>query len=137
MCPAKVRLGSEGGFDEIKEHPFFKGTQWNKLRKETPPFVPQLDSPTDSSYFHIGGEKRSDSGPMTGNSGSSGKSPSIQTKGNHEKTEKKEIDQVEFGKARGHKKLSSYDFIGFTYKPPSWMHVSGDLDYASENESKH
>lgn len=134
LCPAKVRLGSEGGFDEIKEHSFFKGVPWNKLRKETPPFVPQLDSPTDSSYFHIGGEKRSDSGSLKGNSG--GKSPNLQTNVPHEKSEKKETDQVEYGKARGHKKLSSFDFIGFTYKPLPWIRDSVELDYSSETDSK-
>lgn len=37
--PAR-RLGTQGGAEEIKAHPFFDSIQWSLLRWETPPFVP-------------------------------------------------------------------------------------------------
>lgn len=46
------RLGS-ASFDDIKNHSFFKNIDWDALynRKLTPPFVPQLTSEEDHSYF--------------------------------------------------------------------------------------
>lgn len=66
-----MRLGSKGGFAQIKDHPFIQGTDWEKIRTFTPPFVPhvytyfldfltliKLDSPTDTSYFHLTQEEK-------------------------------------------------------------------------------
>jgi hypothetical protein len=36
---------------QIKAHPFFYGADWNTLRQIEPPFVPRLQSITDTSYF--------------------------------------------------------------------------------------
>jgi len=36
---------------EIKNHPWFYGADWNSLRYIEPPFVPRLNSITDTSYF--------------------------------------------------------------------------------------
>ncbi|KAG6889745.1 hypothetical protein C0992_004263 [Termitomyces sp. T32_za158] len=36
---------------QIKTHPFFYGCDWNSLRHIEPPFVPRLQSITDTSYF--------------------------------------------------------------------------------------
>ncbi|TFK61931.1 kinase-like protein [Pluteus cervinus] len=36
---------------QIKSHPFFYGADWNSLRHIEPPFVPRLESVTDTSYF--------------------------------------------------------------------------------------
>ncbi|KAJ9069435.1 serine/threonine-protein kinase dbf2 [Entomophthora muscae] len=36
---------------EVKAHPYFDGIDWDNMRKSEPPFVPQLESETDSSYF--------------------------------------------------------------------------------------
>ncbi|TFL05255.1 kinase-like domain-containing protein [Pterulicium gracile] len=36
---------------QIKAHPFFYGVDWNNLRQIDPPFVPHLQSLTDTSYF--------------------------------------------------------------------------------------
>lgn len=37
--------------NQIKAHPFFFGADWNTLRQIEPPFVPRLQSITDTSYF--------------------------------------------------------------------------------------
>eukprot|EP01125_Pyxidicula_operculata_P005793 TRINITY_DN2021_c0_g1_i2.p1 TRINITY_DN2021_c0_g1~~TRINITY_DN2021_c0_g1_i2.p1 ORF type:complete len:305 (+),score=62.25 TRINITY_DN2021_c0_g1_i2:203-1117(+) len=50
---AKKRLGANGGAVAIKDHPFFRSINWLDLRNQTPPFVPQLKSQLDTSYFRI------------------------------------------------------------------------------------
>ena len=39
------------GVNEIKNHPFFYGCDWDNLRYIAPPFVPALSSITDTTYF--------------------------------------------------------------------------------------
>ena len=46
------------------QHPFFAGVEWSTLRSQRPPFVPELQGPTDTSYFddfedasHIAGNR--------------------------------------------------------------------------------
>lgn len=41
-----------------KQHPFFNGIDWDKIRELTPPVVPKLDSETDTSYFHLTEEEK-------------------------------------------------------------------------------
>lgn len=41
--------------NQIKSHPFFFGADWNSLRHIEPPFVPHLQSITDTSYFPTDG----------------------------------------------------------------------------------
>jgi protein-serine/threonine kinase len=36
------RLGYNGA-DDIKSHPFFKGIDWNNIKKMDPPFVPDVN----------------------------------------------------------------------------------------------
>ena len=50
LCDAEQRLGLYGA-DEIKAHPFFRGVDWDTLRRQKAPFVPVLKSITDTSYF--------------------------------------------------------------------------------------
>lgn len=38
-------------FDGIKVHPFFKGVDWDKIRSTKAPFVPKVDSETDTQNF--------------------------------------------------------------------------------------
>lgn len=41
-----------GSMVHLKKHPFFAGIQWDSLRTiENPPFVPQLESEIDTTYF--------------------------------------------------------------------------------------
>lgn len=48
----KTRLGANG-VDEIKNHEFFKGIDWDELYKENidPPYLPKLKSKTDLSLI--------------------------------------------------------------------------------------
>ncbi|CCH62281.1 hypothetical protein TBLA_0G03450 [Henningerozyma blattae CBS 6284] len=48
------RLGSNGA-TEIKNHPYFKGINWEKVYEETPSFVPTVDNPEDTDYFESRG----------------------------------------------------------------------------------
>jgi len=47
VCPVHRRIG----IDAIKQHPWFKGLDFEDLQKQTPPFVPNLSSATDARYF--------------------------------------------------------------------------------------
>lgn len=46
----ETRLGKHSA-DEIKNHPFFAGVDWNTIRNIESPFIPHLRSLTDTSYF--------------------------------------------------------------------------------------
>jgi hypothetical protein len=39
--------------NQIKSHDFFYGADWNSIRRIEPPFVPCLQSSTDTSYFPV------------------------------------------------------------------------------------
>ncbi|KAH7114480.1 kinase-like domain-containing protein [Dendryphion nanum] len=56
ICDAEHRLGRHGGHHgahEIKQHPFFRGVQWDGLRRIRAPFEPKLQSNIDTQYFPI------------------------------------------------------------------------------------
>jgi protein-serine/threonine kinase len=56
ICDAEHRLGRTGGAHggyEIKQHPFFRGVQWDGLRRIRAPFEPKLQSNIDTQYFPI------------------------------------------------------------------------------------
>lgn len=38
--------------EQIIEHPFFDGVDWDCLRLQEPPFVPTLNGDTDTSYYN-------------------------------------------------------------------------------------
>ena len=44
------RIG-RNGVEEIKQHPFFKGVNWNKIKDMKPPFIPKVKSEFDCRYF--------------------------------------------------------------------------------------
>jgi len=58
ICIKEKRIGTNG-IDDIKNHPFFKGIQWDKIREIEPPFVPQLEDELDTSYFTEDDEPKS------------------------------------------------------------------------------
>ena len=45
-----MRLG-RGGAHEIKNHPFFRGVEFDSLRRIRAPFEPRLTSAIDTTYF--------------------------------------------------------------------------------------
>mmetsp|Transcript_737 Transcript_737/g.610 ORF Transcript_737/g.610 Transcript_737/m.610 type:complete len:156 (+) Transcript_737:511-978(+) len=46
----KKRLGHKN-FEDIKNHNFFKGLDWNNIRNMEPPFVPQVQNEIDTTFF--------------------------------------------------------------------------------------
>ena len=41
VCDAEHRLGAKG-VQEIKNHPFFEGIDWTKMRETIAPFIPEV-----------------------------------------------------------------------------------------------
>ena len=39
--------------EEIKAHPFFRGVDWDHQLQREPPFVPELESKEDHTYFDV------------------------------------------------------------------------------------
>jgi protein-serine/threonine kinase len=52
VCNTENRLG-RGGADEIKNHKFFRGVEFDTLRRIRAPFEPKLTSNVDTTYFPI------------------------------------------------------------------------------------
>ncbi|GLC43365.1 hypothetical protein PLESTB_001335800 [Pleodorina starrii] len=98
MCDVDERIGTRGGVEEIKGHPFFYGVDWSTLHKKPAPFVPKVEHELDTQNFeHFEEEGRGPGNPGSMSSGGSG---------------------------RGNKWLAKADpnFIGYTYK--NWEAVN-------------
>lgn len=50
ITDADNRLGRNGA-EEIKNHPFFEGMDWNGLRNQKPPYVPVVSSEISTENF--------------------------------------------------------------------------------------
>lgn len=50
VCDKEDRLGGAGA-TEIKRHPFFNGVDWENIRNTTSPWIPSLDSESDTRNF--------------------------------------------------------------------------------------
>jgi len=50
VCNTENRLG-KGGAEEIKAHKFFRGVDFDGLRRIRAPFEPKLSSNVDTAYF--------------------------------------------------------------------------------------
>lgn len=40
-----------GSMDQVKAHPWFENGNWDNVRNETPPFIPDLNDEIDTTYF--------------------------------------------------------------------------------------
>ncbi|THU74036.1 hypothetical protein C4D60_Mb04t29130 [Musa balbisiana] len=67
LCNVEQRLGTKGA-DEIKVHPWFKGTEWDKLYQMEAAFIPEVKDELDTQNF----EKFEESGEQIQNSSKSG-----------------------------------------------------------------
>ena len=66
VAPAENRLGY-GGVEEIMKHPFFKGIDWNNIRKTKAPFIPEIKNDYDTKYFDTFPEEEPFYPPISGN----------------------------------------------------------------------
>eukprot|EP00456_Euglypha_rotunda_P043141 TRINITY_DN3372_c0_g1_i6.p1 TRINITY_DN3372_c0_g1~~TRINITY_DN3372_c0_g1_i6.p1 ORF type:complete len:462 (+),score=72.71 TRINITY_DN3372_c0_g1_i6:165-1388(+) len=47
VCDASTRIS----FEELKQHKFFEGLDWDNLSKAKPPLIPEVTGPTDTQHF--------------------------------------------------------------------------------------
>jgi hypothetical protein len=66
VAPAENRLGLRG-VEEIMKHPFFKGVDWNNIRKTKAPFIPDIKNDYDTKYFDTFPEEEPFYPPTSGN----------------------------------------------------------------------
>lgn len=62
LCDADDRLGTRG-VQEVKEHPFFTGIDWENLSTTTPPYIPRVDHELDTQNFERFEEDQALKGP--------------------------------------------------------------------------
>ncbi|BHF71654.1 hypothetical protein SprV_0401471400 [Sparganum proliferum] len=65
ICDRKQRLG-RNNVQEIMEHPFFEGIDWEHIRSQEAPYKPEVKSPDDTSNFDIEETTRIHEGPPMG-----------------------------------------------------------------------
>ncbi|KAM4617390.1 serine/threonine-protein kinase MRCK alpha-like [Discoglossus pictus] len=70
ICRQEKRLG-RGGISDFKKHLFFKGVDWDNIRRAVPPYIPEVDSPADTSNFDVDDEslKNSETLPPNNHNG--------------------------------------------------------------------
>uniref|UniRef100_A0A8D0HIL4 non-specific serine/threonine protein kinase n=1 Tax=Sphenodon punctatus TaxID=8508 RepID=A0A8D0HIL4_SPHPU len=73
LCRQELRLG-QNSIEDFKQHPFFKGIDWANLRGSPPPYVPEVNSPADTSNFDVDDDslKESETLPPASHSAFSG-----------------------------------------------------------------
>ena len=93
VCNTENRLG-RGGAHEIKNHAFFRGVQFDGLRRIRAPFEPHLTSNIDTTYFPTDEIDQTDNATVL-------KAQAMQNKGSAQPDEAPEM---------------SLPFIGYTFK---------------------
>uniref|UniRef100_A0A2R5LLE3 non-specific serine/threonine protein kinase n=1 Tax=Ornithodoros turicata TaxID=34597 RepID=A0A2R5LLE3_9ACAR len=73
ICGADCRLG-QSGLGDFKNHPWFRGVDWDHIRDSQAPYIPEVSSPTDTSNFDVDDTdfKQPESGPPSANAVFSG-----------------------------------------------------------------
>ncbi|KYQ90455.1 putative protein serine/threonine kinase [Tieghemostelium lacteum] len=102
VCESKDRLKTA---TDIKAHPFFKGVNWENIRKVKAPFIPELKSATDTSNFDDYQSFEEDE-ELEKQSSTNGANSKVDIK-NHQNIKDKDLA-----------------FIGFTYKGFDAIHKS-------------
>ncbi|CAM8924821.1 unnamed protein product [Rhodiola kirilowii] len=51
LCNVNQRLGTKGGADEIKAHPWFRGVDWDRLYSMDAAFIPDVNDELDTQNF--------------------------------------------------------------------------------------
>jgi len=99
ICDSGHRLD----FNGIKNHDFFRGLDWTKMRELRPPIIPQLKSETDTQYFDKFEDKNT--------------------------SQDEEDDQVSTEPSRITSKHTEaqQQFVGYTYKRPETKTTLTDL----------
>jgi hypothetical protein len=50
ITDSEIRLGRNGA-EEVKEHPFFKGIDWENIRNQRAPYIPSVGSEISNENF--------------------------------------------------------------------------------------